>query len=645
MKAYADFETRSRYDLKRGLIGYATDPSTEVCCFSWAIGDGPVQTTRWGETPYALFEHLAAGGEFSAWNVMFEYHIWNHVCVPRYGWPPLSLEQCHDTMALAATQNLPQNLGDCGPALGLDEAQCKSKRGAYLIQRLSKPKRDGSWNEDETLHLEFIDYNRQDVEVERAIAAKLRPMSERERKVWLLTQRMNLRGIPVDLTEVQSIQAIVAAEKARLNHRLGELTGGMVPQATKRNEMVRWLAYRGLAMPSLTGETIAAKLKEKIPADVREALEIRTRVCSTSTAKYDKIRDIAADDGTIKNLFVYHGAGTGRFASRGGLNVQNLPRPPLKLGTLCNDILGHGDHAWARTLLGDDLMDGAVSAIRGVLRAPAGHEFLDADFSSIENRVAVWIAGQDDKVQLFRDGLDEYKTFASNALYHVPYDEVTGDQRQVSKAAILGATFGQGALGLVKYVEGYGIKLELDRAKEIVAGYRSEYCQVANLWYRCGDAILEAIRAPGTTRRAGKHLRFRVQDDWLRMYLPSGRFLYWYKPEEELLDTPWGEVRPGVTVLGVDTETRRWMRTKLIGSSVFQSAVQGLARDLLCHAMTNLDAAGFNLVGCFHDEVLCLERRGSRSLDELEQIMRTPPDWAPDIPLMTEGWVGERFRK
>jgi DNA polymerase len=287
------------------------------------------------------------------------------------------------------------------------------------------------------------------------------------------------------------------------------------------------------------------------------------------------------------------------------------------------------------------------SLVRSAIVAPETKTFVDVDFSSIENRVGVWLAGQNDKVELFRKGLDEYKVFASESLYRVPYDEVTKDQRQVSKSAVLGAMFGQGAKGLVKYAEGMGVKLSEGQAKSAVDGYRSSYVKVKNLWALCETAAIDAVQNPGVGYMAGQKIKMKCGKGALWMQLPSGRLICWQRPELELLTTPWGSEKLGVTVHSQNTYTRQWTRNPLIGSSIFQSAVQGTARDFLADATLNITKAKYEVINLIHDEVLLLvdEDGSDAALADVLKIMTTPPAWAPDFPLAAEGWVSKRYKK
>lgn len=643
-----DFETRSAIDLaEQGLDIYANDPTTEVLCIAWgnkpdSVSVGvPQPSKNWQDTKgnillHVLLDHVANGGKIQAWNAMFEYAIWNCVCVPKYGWPPLKLEQCIDSMAIAAANNIPQSLGDA--SIFMDAAHQKDTRGRYLIQKLCKPNRKGVFENDPELLAELFKYCAQDVRTEMAIVGLLRPLSAQEQHIWELTQRINLRGVPVDPNELHNAVLAVVRAQDQLDNECVALTGF---KPSERAKLLAWINKRipHAPMTDLTAETVSKMLQCNIFPVIKRVLELRQEGSQTSVAKYAKMMEIQRE-GKIRNTLVYHGASTGRWASRGGLNLQNIARPSIS-----EEEINEAIPAVFGTGVGSMLQ--LSSLVRSAIVAPETKTFVDVDFSSIENRVGVWLAGQNDKVELFRKGLDEYKVFASESLYRVPYDEVTKDQRQVSKSAVLGAMFGQGAKGLVKYAEGMGVKLSEGQAKTAVDGYRSSYAKVKLLWAQCESAAILAVENPGNPFRAGDKLVLKVAKNALWMQLPSGRLICWQRPELELLITPWGAEKLGVTVHSQNTYTRQWSRNALIGSSIFQSAVQGTARDCLAVAMLNLEQAGYEVINSIHDEVLLLveEQNGESALADVINIMTTPPVWAPDFPLAAEGWIGKRYRK
>jgi DNA polymerase len=639
-----DFETRSRANLPDvGLDIYANDPSTEVLCIAFGTQPDNVKVVGSDNPNFSniqpldkLLHHVRDGGKIQAWNAMFEYAIWNCVCVPKYGWPPLKLEQCIDTMAIAAANNVPQSLDDAGAFM--DSEHKKDASGKRLIMKLSKPDTKGVFNNDPDLLKELYIYCAQDVRTEMSIGSDLRPLTPSEQAVWELTQRINLRGVPVSPIELQNAVKAVDDAQALLDNELLFLTGC---KPSERAKLLAWLNEKGAGLKDLTAETVSAMLvNTNLDRDIKRALQLRQEGSQTSVAKYAKMMEIQRE-GRIRNTLVYHGASTGRWASRGGLNLQNIARPTISDEEIEQSIPNVFIH-------GTGTMQQLSSLVRSAIVAPEGKTFVDVDFSSIENRVGVYLAGQTDKVELFRKGLDEYKVFASESLYRVPYDEVTKEQRQISKSAVLGAMFGQGAKGLVKYAEGMGVKITEPQAKNAVDNYRSSYAKVKGLWAACEAAAIDAVNNPGTGYAAGQKIKLKVAKNALWMQLPSGRLICWQRPQLELLTTPWGSEKLGVTIHSQNTYSRQWTRNPLIGSSIFQSAVQGTARDFLANAMLNLENNGYEVINSIHDEVLLLvdEDKAEEALEnDVMYIMTHPPKWAPDFPLAAEGWVSKRYKK
>ena len=635
-----DFETRSLIDLKvKGLDIYANDKTTEVLCIAFGSTIDNIFMANDFEQPryslVALLDHVRAGGKIQAWNALFEYAIWNCVCVPKYGWPELKLSQVIDSMAIAAANNVPQSLEEA--ALFMDSAHKKDPVGAKLIKKLCKPLKKGEFNNDPELLQQLYDYCVKDVKAEMSIVSKLRGLSASEQAIWELTQRINLRGVPVVPKELFNAYTAVLSAQDVIDQELLNLTGC---KPSERAKLLAWLNARGAGMKDLTADAVTKKLGEElISKNVRRALELRQEGSQTSVAKYNKMLEIQRD-GRIRNTLVYHGASTGRWSSRGGLNLQNIARPVLsdtQIADAIHRVFGQG--------IGT--MSELSSLVRSALKAPDKQTFVDVDFSSIENRVGVWLAGQKDKVELFRQGLDEYKTFASTAVFHVPYEQVTKEQRQMAKSAVLGCMFGQGSKGLVEYADGMGVKMSLGEAEKAVNAYRLSYAKVKNLWYMCEEAAINAVQNPGTAFAAGSKIRLKCENRTLWLILPSKRLICWQRPQLDQVMTPWGQQKLAVTVHSQNTYTRQWGRNALIGSSIFQSATQGLARDFLAHASLNVEKHGYGILNLIHDEVLLLvdAENAEFHMDEVIRIMTTPPDWAPDMPLAAEGWHGGRYRK
>lgn len=626
-----DFETRSTVDIAtHGLDKYAKCRTTKVLCMAYSINGGDVHlwTPDLG-IPLWITTNIK-NIQFQAWNAAFEFHIMKYVL----GWD-VEWEQMTDSMAIAAANNIPQALEDA--AIFLGTTQQKDTAGKRLITKLCKPNKKGQFVDDPVLLDQLYEYCKQDVRTEMDIVSGLQPLTPHEQSVWVLTQKINERGVPVDPDELKNAINAVESGKELINQQSLDISGC---KATETGKLLGWLNAKGADMANLTAEYVSAKLVDtNLHPDIRKVLELRQQGSQTSVAKYEKMLDVQVG-GRIRNTLVYHGASTGRWASRGGLNLQNIARPTIDdnaIKTAVERILEGGQGG---------TMDELSSLVRSAIKAPSGQVFVDVDFSSIENRVASWIAGQADKVEMFREGLDEYKTFASTALYQVPYEEVTKDMRQIAKSAVLGCMFGQGAKGLMNYAQGMGVQLDEQQSQEAVNAYRLAYSKVKNCWYNCHDKAMQAINNPSETFELGK-LLFKCTNDALWMRLPSGRFICWRDPKIEAQLTPWGEMRDGVTVRSQNTFTRKWGRNALIGSSIFQSAVQGTARDVLAECSLLLEKEGFEIINLVHDEALLLayEDKADIVLKQVLQIMTTAPTWAKDFPLAAEGWVDKRYRK
>lgn len=641
-----DFETRSRIDIKdRGLDVYSSDASTEIVCLAAGFNKHNVEGWFTNDVPPWVLSHIEVGGKVSAWNASFEWHIWNRVG-KKLGWPELKWEQLIDSMAMAAANNIPQDLDTAGEVM--DAEFQKDRRGKKLIQLLSKPQRNGKFNEDPELMAEFLEYCKRDVQTEISIVEKLRPLTEAEQRVWVLTQIINQRGVPVEANELDNAQSMVEQELLHINTQIEALTGGI--SVTKNAQLKAWFAENGLDLPDMQAETIAeATKKVHDNITVVKVLKLRSEGAKTAVSKFAKMAEVQVGD-RIRNGLVYHGASTGRWASR-GINLQNIARPALWMKDQDMDdavdiALVKGDHQALRGRFADRSMDALSSIVRNAIKAPQGYAFVDADLSSIENRVASWIAGQNDKVELFRQGLDEYKTFASTSLYKVPYEAVTKDQRQVSKSAVLGSMFGQGAKGLVAYAESMGVIITLGQAEEAVNAYRLSYAKVKNCWFLMGQAAIDAIKNPGVPFKAGK-VTLKVAKGTLWMQLPSGRLICWQRPEVRQEYTPWGKLADTVYVTSQNTFTRKWGRNKLIGSSIFQSSVQGTARDFLAEPTLKLEGEGVKVINLVHDEILALAKvEEAKDVEaKIMSALTTAPSWASDFPLAAESWIDTRYHK
>ena len=306
-----------------------------------------------------------------------------------------------------------------------------------------------------------------------------------------------------------------------------------------------------------------------------------------------------------------------------------------------------------------------------------------ADFANIEGRVLAWLTGESWKLDAFRSydagtGPDLYK-LAFSRTFGKPIDAVTKDDRQIGKVEelALGYQGGPGAFRAMQSSYGVDIGAEYDTvvaaaspgiveqaldawdtygkksrmaerdwiAAEIVKrAWRAEHPATVQFWADIEEAAVRAVQSPGATLILGK-LKFRVSGSFLFMQLPSKRTLCYPYPRVEQKTTPWGTKKDLVTFFGQDTVTRKWGRTSTYGGKLTENAVQAIARDLLAEALLRLDDHNVETVLHVHDEAVFYADDNVTSCDSVCRIMEELPDWATGLPVVAEGWIGERYRK
>lgn len=683
-----DFETRSALDLRKtGVYPYARHPSTDVWCMAWAFDDEEPglyvpQEGRAEGGVLRFLEHVEAGGEVRAFNAQFERVIWNEILVPRYGFPPLTIEQTHCTAAEAAAMALPRGLGQAAQVLGLPTQ--KDDDGRRLILQMSKPRRPRKgepedallwWDDTERLE-KLYDYCRQDVRTERAVAKVIRRLSPAERAVYCLDQRVNDRGVRVDLDLVRAARRVVDRGIAIGNTELHEITSGAVDAVTKIADLKRWFRENGLEVDSLSKDIVRDLLADEesqLDPVVQRALVIRRETGKSSTSKLEAFIHATCDDSRARGLYLYHGASPGRWTGK-LIQSQNFPRPVIKdIERYIPGVLG-GEY----TLI--DMEQPPVMVVSDMLRsmftASPGSILRAGDYAQIEARILAWIAEQEDLLQLFADGGRVYEAMAA-AIYGVPVESIDKDspERRIGKNAILGAGYQMGADRFAEQVqEQTGIVLprgerdedgkllpgEEDLAARAIGAYRRKNARIKQFWGDINAAAIEAVMEPGEVVSVGRResIKYIRKGQYLWCRLPGGRFLCYALPEMRKVLAPWGREKKergepvtatdfvvSLTYVGVDSMTKQWRRQPTYGGHLTENVVQAMARDLLAGAMLRLEMTGYPVVMHTHDEVVCDVPEGVGSQEEFLATMATRPQWAHDIPVKVEGWEGERYRK
>lgn len=359
-----DFETRSTKDLKHcGPEVYAKDPYTDVLCMAYCFDDGPIELWKLGDpAPVDLLMAVDSGASMIAHNAAFEHAIWTHVCVKKYGWPPLLLEQLYCTMTFAYSMGLPGSLENAAKALGL--TQEKDMAGNRVMLQLARPRffdKDGKphfWHEDQESsekkkewvrdkYRAMYEYCVQDVEVERLVYERCLVLSPIERETWLLDQKINNRGVQVDIESAKKAIAMIELEKRILDKEMQDVSNGRIASTSAVSQIKLYLEEEGLGkIDSIDKASLEALLSRKdLAPDCRKVLELRKRGSKTSTSKLQAMIKGASDDGRVRGCFQYYGApSTGRWAGR-RIQLHNLPRPTLKQRDINNifEILGRAE--------------------------------------------------------------------------------------------------------------------------------------------------------------------------------------------------------------------------------------------------------------------------------------------------------------
>jgi DNA polymerase len=713
-----DLETRSDIDLlKRGVYVYAESPHADVLMAAYQIGDGEIRTWLRGEPcPDDLRASVEAGDQIAAFNSAFERVMWWRVLTPKYGWPKPRLEQFVCTAVTAAAMSLPRSLERLGAALDL--AVQKDKKGKALIKRHSIPQgydADGRpvWNDDQSSTLEFLDYCKTDVATEAAAARRLVPLSEHEQTVYSLSERVNDRGLRIDVLSARAAVALAEKAKVQINREMSLVTGGYVATVTQTAALRRWVASRGVDMPSLDKDDVEEFLfdYDDLPDDVRRALELRQEGAKPSVEKIAAMLDRVCADGRARGVYLHHGAGqTGRFSSR-GLQAHNMPKyrkgfeAALGKGEVRLDVLFRtirlGEPSAFEFMYGPELgrpLHLLSDAVRSFIWAAPGHDLLDADFSSIEGRMAAWFAGEDWKLDAFRaldrgEGHGIYE-LAAAGIYGISIGDVTKAHRPTGKVAELSCQYQTGVGGIKKFARQNKIKLPTlypalwaaadgeqrefvekrfaDRVKAhdpntdtlgregwiaaelIKTGWRGKHPKIVAAWKTLEEAATAAVATPGFIATALGSVRYVAKRGFLWCMLPGGRCLAYGAPKMQETEAPWAdktlepskrERKLSLTVMGTDAQTEKWIRFPVYGGSLFNNVVQGSARDLLVNGMEKAEAANYPIVLHTHDELAAEIPRGFGDVGEFERLICELPEWAAGLPLTASGWRGKRYRK
>lgn len=714
---HVDFESRGTAELRGqksvGVYNYVRHKDTLPLMLGWALNDEAPQIWRIYEgevVPKILDDALRNPSILiTAFNSTFERYFLNF----KLGYD-IPISRFVDPQASARYLSFPGDLEEVSNILGLPLTMTKDKRGGQLIQLFSKPhkkkKKRGEEVEwefyDHKSHPkeweEFIAYCLQDVIAEREVLRREKllgayPLPSLEQKIWLLDQKINDRGIPIDRQFVSNALELASREKKERIEQNNKLTG--LENSNSNSQMTEWLltqGYNGLDPEVLEGDPeypkyslnkdiVKSQLKDndELTPLARQVLEIRKSASSTSYKKMAAILRQVADDDRLRNQFIYMGSPRCGRWSGNAVQLHNMARPNEVFENVENidkarSLIYAMDYDKIKELF-DSVLLTVKYNIRTAFVTKRGKRFVASDLNAIETRVGAWMAGCEPLLSGFRNikDFDPYIDFATK-MSQIPYDILIRDikskdptikaaakkLRQIAKPGVLAAIYGASAKTIQAYAEKMGIVMTIGQAEEIVRIFRAAYKEIAEFWVIIEKAVMEVMGATERTVRAiGPQGSIKISKfiftskgkdrTILRVQLPSGRSIHYMDARVEETLMPWKNrdgsdvYRPALWYASQDQITKQWSETTTHGSKMFENIDQGISRCVLATKLLMLEDAGLSIVGHVHDEPISEteDTLFDPGIREMTEVMNLPIDWAPGLPLGSAGFEGLYYRK
>lgn len=652
---FIDVETYSSVDIKEsGAYKYIESPDFEILIIGYALDDGPVKIVdlAQGEEMPEEFEEALLDPDCVkvAHNAVFE-----RLSFKRIGYN-VPAEQWYCTSVKAAYCGLPLSLDGVSKALNLTDK--KLDTGKALIKYFSCPCKATRVNGMRTRNYPehapekweiYKEYNKYDVLAEREIFKRLEAyiIPDIERKMYVLDQNINDRGILVDMELAESAIAVDNTYTSILTQHAQQLTRLENPNSPV--QIRQWIEKAtGCVVMSLSKETMPDLMKEFADyPDVIELLNIRKKLSKTSIKKYYAMLNCAMKDHRVRGTFQFYGANrTGRWAGR-LLQLQNLSKNHISHIEVPREMIRARD--WESVeMMYDDVADILSQLVRTALIASPGKVFSVADFSAIEARVISWLANEKWRMDVFRGDGKIYEATGAK-MFNVPISAITKGSVLRDKSKISELALGyEGSLGALKRMGGERMGLSDTEMMSLVRKWRSANPAIVDMWKEIDEASKEAVRYQRPVSCTCRNIIFDCNGEFMTIQLPSGRKLFYYGPKFK--DKKIGCSTMPTRVLcyqGVVQETKQWGEIDTYGGKLTENIVQAISRDLLGNSMLNLEANDYHPVCHIHDEVLCEvpEENAQAYYEEMASIMGTPPEWASDLPLRADGYTTPFYLK
>lgn len=637
---HLDIETYSTVDLKKNTVyRYVEDEEWRILICSWCIGRGEIHTAYGHEEVSGIpglfdptVKKIAHNSDFERIN----FSALKGLPVGTY----IDPEEYIDTAVLASLWGYPRSLKGFCKVVG---GEAKDEAGGRLINMFSVPNRKGGRTLPEERPADwdaYVEYNRQDVISMRDNIYRLGkgfPSAE-EYEAWITATRINDRGIKIDTALAGAAHRQYEANKARDLARVKEITGLDNPNSVQ--QFKGWLAERGFEMESIDKAHVAELLeRDDLPSEVREAVERKQLAALSAATKYVIAQDSTNSDGRLRGTIKYSNANTGRMTGV-TLSPHNLPRDHF------TDAEGEHDTEAEQAAINKLLAGIEVGSedlkklVRPLLMGP----FTVSDYSAIEARLTAWAAGEDSVLESFRKGEDIYVATAERM-----GGEKAGFDRQRGKSATLGCGFGGGAGALLNlggakiYPKGTPDDVIWEGLTSLVETWRVAHPHIVSWWKQVHTAFDKGGPA---SRRIPVDVEIVGNDRYV--WLPSGRALVYHNCRREYVQPKDRNGKP------LPYRRRAWVCDAVVGNGTqrrivggptqVENIIQAIGRDLLTHALVNVERAGFRTVTHVHDEIVT-ETTGGLTVERLSSLMCDLPDWAEGLPVEAAGYTTQRYRK
>lgn len=642
-----DIETYSDVDLSKCGVYKYVEGDFHILLFAYAFDDEDVKIVDLAcgeELPQEVLDAIDDPNVIKwAWNAQFE-----RTCIGHYLGRVLSPDSWRCSMVQAASLSLPLSLKEAAKALKTGEQ--KDKAGENLIRYFSVPCKPTKSNGGRTRNLpehnpegwqQFKDYCMQDVRTERDIRKRLEvfPLMEHEWDYYHMDQRINDRGVLIDKKLVEQAIACDLMLSDAMTKKAYELTGLENPNSV--SQLKTWLQERGIEIDSLGKKEVAAMItdldKHSCDQEALDMLKLRLQMAKSSVKKYQAADRCTCADGRARGLFQFSGANrTQRWSGR-NIQLQNLPQNHISTLDEARELVKMGCFDMVESIYGNT-PDILSQLIRTMLIAKPGCKFIVADFSAIEARVLAWLAGEEWRMEAFKNGEDIYCASASQ-MFGVPVVKhgINGELRQKGKVAELACGYG-GAAGALISMGALDMGLSEEELPDLIDDWRNSNPKIVQFWWDIEKAAIESIK-DHKDRQVGR-IGVSFSNNTLWLQLPSGRRLAYVKPK--LQPNRFG--RLSITYEGLG-QNNKWCRIETYSGKLVENITQATARDLLAEAMWRIEKAGLEIVGHVHDEVILEVPEDGVTIEDVCQIMNQNPKWADGICLSSAGYSGSYYFK